>query len=183
MKNKSLIIIGALLVAVMVLAVALYPTLSERASEVLETTTTEETKKPDSSYRKYTDVTVYDKDLNEVKLSDFEGKPVIINFWATWCGYCLHEMPDFEAAFKEHGDEIQFLIINTDDGITKGEKYLTENGYTLPALYDLKYNAYKTYNLSSLPRTIAIDADGNIRYNRAGMIDAAKLQSIIDTVK
>ncbi len=181
MKNKSLIVTIFVLVAIIALAAAVYPSLSDKATE---TTTTEQGSISDTvQYQKYKDIKIFDKDGKEVKLSDFEGKPVILNFWATWCGYCVQEMPDFEAAFKEHGDDIQFMIINTDDGIGNGEKFIADKGYTFPTYYDLEYNAAITYGISGIPRTIAIDKDGNIRYNRAGMVDAEALENIINMIK
>ncbi len=181
MKNKSLIAVIFVLVAVIALAVALYPSLADKAAQ---TTTAEQGSISDTvQYQKYKDVKIYDNKGNAVMLSEFEGKPVILNFWATWCGYCIQEMPDFEDAFREYGDDIQFMIVNTDDGIGNGEKYLSDKGYTFPSYYDLEYNAAITYGISGIPRTIAIDKDGNIRYNRSGMIDAEALQSIIDMIK
>ncbi len=179
MKNKSLIITIAILVAVIALAAIAYPALSEKANETTENTTSSDT----AQYEQAKDISVYDADGNRVMLSDFYGKPIILNFWATWCGYCIQEMPDFEEAYKEYGDEIQFLIINTDDGIEKGEKFIADKGYTFPTYYDLEYNAAITYGISGIPRTIAIDKDGNIRYNRSGMIDAKALESIIEMIK
>lgn len=181
MKNKSLIATIFVLVAIIALAAAVYPSLADKATEA---TTAEQGSISDTvQYQKYKDVKIYDKKGNAVMLSDFEGKPVILNFWATWCGYCVQEMPDFQDAFREYGEEIQFLIINTDDGIGNGEKFIADKGYTFPTYYDLEYNAAITYGISGIPRTIAIDKDGNIRYNRSGMIDAAALQNIIDMIK
>lgn len=184
MKNKSLIITIAILVAVIALAAIAYPKLSEKANNETETATNESGSVSDTvQYAQVKDISVYDSDGNRVMLSDFYGKPIILNFWATWCGYCIQEMPDFEEAYKEYGDEIQFLIINTDDGIEKGEKFIADKGYTFPTYYDLEYNAAITYGISGIPRTIAIDKDGNIRYNRSGMIDAKALESIIEMIK
>lgn len=180
MKNKSLIVTIFVLVAIIALAAAVYPTLADKAEQ--PPTETENTTSA-VQYQQYADIKIFDKDGNEVKLSDFEGKPVILNFWATWCGYCIEEMPDFEEAYKEYGNDIQFLIVNTDDGITKGEEFIADKGYTFPTYYDLEYNAAITYGISGIPRTIAIDKDGNIRYNRAGMVDAEALESIINMIK
>ena len=157
MKNKSLIVTIFVLVAIIALAAAVYPSLADKATE---TTTAEQGSISDTvQYQKYKDVKIYDK----------EGKAVMLS--------------DFEAAFKEYGEEIQFLIINTDDGIGNGEKFIADKGYTFPTYYDLEYNAAITYGISGIPRTIAIDKDGNIRYNRSGMIDAAALESIINMIK
>ncbi len=183
MKNKSLIIISAVFVLILGVALLLYPKLSEKAAEA-EATTKENTSISDTvQYQKYKDIRIFDRNGNEVLLSDFEGKPVILNFWATWCGYCIQEMPDFEDAYKKYGNEIEFLMINTDDGIEKGESFIADKGYSFPTCYDLEYNAAITYGVSGIPRTIAIDKDGNIRYNRSGMLTAEGLQSIIEMIK
>ena len=183
MKNKSLIIISAVFVLILGVALLLYPKLSEKAAEA-EATTKENTSISDTvQYQKYKDIKIFDRNGNEVLLSDFEGKPVILNFWATWCGYCIQEMPDFEDAYKKYGSEIEFLMINTDDGIEKGESFIAGKGYSFPTCYDLEYNAAITYGVSGIPRTIAIDKDGNIRYNRSGMLTAEGLQSIIEMIK
>lgn len=183
MKNKSLTITGILFVLVLGIALLLYPTLSEKAAEAETTTEQNVTLSDTVQYQKYKDIKIFDKDGNEIMLSDLSGKPIILNFWATWCGYCIQEMPDFEKAYKENKDEIQFLIINTDDGIEKGEKFIKNNGYSFPTYYDLEYNAAITYGISGIPRTIAIDKDGNIRYNRSGMLTAEALEGIINAIK
>lgn len=187
MKNKSLIIVAVLFVIILAAAVIIYPSLAEKASE--ETTSAEigsgeNTDISDTvQYQKYKDIKLFDNEGNEFMLSDFDGKPVILNFWATWCGYCVQEMPDFEEAFKKYGDEIQFLMVNTDDGIAKGEKFIEDKGYSFPTCYDLEYRAAVTYGISGIPRTIAIDKDGNIKYNRSGMLTADMLESVIEMIK
>ena len=128
-------------------------------------------------------ISVYNKDGNEVKLEDLSGKPVLLNFWATWCGYCIMEMPDLEEAYKKYGDEIQFLIVNTDDGIKNGEEFIKSKGYTFPTYYDLEYKAAIGYGITSIPRTIAIDKDGNVLYNQPGMLTADSLESIIEMIR
>ncbi len=182
MKNKSLIIIAAALVVILGAAVLVYPSLSQKASEELTTKAADE--QTTNAYPQYADITIYDNEGIAIQLSDLIGKPVIINFWATWCGYCLYEMPFFEEAYKLYGEDVQFLIVNTDDGIAKGEQYISSQGFTFPTYYDLDRSAYITYGLySGIPRTLAIDAEGNMVYNRAGMLDSTRLQGIIDMVK
>lgn len=202
MKNKSLIIIIAVLVAVIAVAAIVYPKLSEQANENsgngISAATGSQDKNQNSNnpaisdnnagnpdiQLQTTDIRVFDKDGNEVCLSDFAGKPIIVNFWANWCGYCLYEMPAFEAAYKKYGDEINFLMINSNDGIEKGGKTVTKNGYTFPVYYDLDYEAHIAYKLhAGLPRTLALDAEGNLIYNRSGMINAEILEQIIRSIK
>ena len=71
------------------------------------------------------DFTVYDKDGKPVKLSDFRGKPVVLNFWASWCGPCQSEMPTFNEKYGELGDEIHFLMVNLTDSAAEKENALS----------------------------------------------------------
>ena len=130
--------------------------------------------------------TVYDLAGNEVNLTDFFGKPIIVNFWASWCGPCQMEMPDFDAAFAAYKEEIEFLIVNMTDGsretVEKASSFIEEKGYTFPVYYDTKYNAAITYSVSSLPTTYFIDAEGNLIAHARGAIDADTLQRGIDMI-
>ena len=62
------------------------------------------------------DFTVYDSQGTAVRLSDYRGTPVVLNFWASWCGPCQREMPDFDAVYQQLGEEVQFLMVNVTDG-------------------------------------------------------------------
>lgn len=132
------------------------------------------------------DFTVYDKDGNEVHLSDFLGKPVVINFWATWCTYCKMHMPVFEEAYQTYGEDIHFLMINLTDGsrdtVESASAYIEEQGYTFPVYYDKDYSAAATYGASSIPITFFIDAEGHgIVYGR-GALDEETFQECIDMI-
>lgn len=130
------------------------------------------------------DFTVFDEEGNPWKLSDFRGKPVILNFWATWCGYCKMEMPDFNEKFLEYGDEIHFVMLNVTDGaqetVEKASAFVAENGYSFPVYYDTNLEATITYNASGLPVTYFLDAEGNLVAGQQGMLSAQTLQSGID---
>ena len=130
------------------------------------------------------DFTVYDLDGNPVKLSDFRGKPVILNFWASWCGPCKAEMPDLESAYLEYGEEVQFLTVNLTDGrsetVESASAYITQQGYTFPVYYDTALEAAYAYEVNSIPRTYFIDAQGNLLSAVTQMITAEQLQAGID---
>ena len=109
------------------------------------------------------DFTVLDGEGNERKLSEFFGKPIVINFWATWCGYCVQEMPDFDQAAKDH-PEVIFMMVNVTDGkretMEKAKAFIAEQGFTFPVYYDTQYSAAMAYGVSSLPTTYFFDAEG-----------------------
>lgn len=121
----------------------------------------ETTREPTIQYAP--DFTVVDAQGNPVKLSDFKGKPVVLNFWATWCGYCKQEMPVFEAAAQKHPD-IQFMMINATDGeqetMAGAMAYIAQSGYTFDVFYDTNLEAVNTYGISAFPTTFFIDKDG-----------------------
>ena len=133
------------------------------------------------------DFTVYDLEGNEVHLSAFIGKPVLLNFWASWCGPCQSEMPDFDEAYAELGDEIHFLMVNmttsSRESFEKASAFIEEKGYSFPVFYDLDSNAATTYGVYSLPTTLFIDAEGYGIAQATGAIDRETLQRGIDMIK
>ena len=112
------------------------------------------------------DFTVYDAEGNAVTLSSFEGKPVVLNFWASWCRYCVEEMPDFERVYQEYKDDVNFLFVNATDGSQETEEkakaFVEAQGYGLPVYFDLDASAVYAYAVTGLPTTVLIDADGNV---------------------
>ena len=132
------------------------------------------------------DFTVQDWEGNEVSLSDFVGKPVIVNFWASWCGPCKSEMPDFEAAFAQYGDEIQFMMVNVTDGsretVDSAKGFSEDAGYTFPVFFDTTTQAAITYGASSIPMTFFVGADGSAVAYGMGALSAEVLQTGIEMI-
>ena len=116
---------------------------------------------------------VLDKEGNAVQLSDFAGKPVVLNFWATWCGYCKVEMPDFDQAYKEYPDVV-FMMIDATDGMyetrEKADAYVKEQGFSFPVYYDVSSLAQNAYVISGYPTTVFINAHGDVVAKEVGMI-------------
>ena len=132
-------------------------------------------------------VTILDASGKEVQLQSLVGKPIILNFWASWCPPCKQEMPDFEAAYKKYGTDIQFMMVNMTDGgretIATAEKYIASQGYSFPVYFDTKQEAAIEYGVSAIPTTYFINAQGHIIAYAAGAITAQHLEQGISMIQ
>lgn len=188
-SKKKLLVLALVLVAVVAAASVLYTRLGAEATPSVLAPTAEptaDTAEPTPEPERFLapDVTVYDEEGNPIQLSDYRGKPLIISFWATWCPYCLRDMPNFQAKYDELGDSVQFLMINATDGyretVSGAAGFIEEEGYTFPVVYDTSLNASVAYAASSLPITYFIDAEGYLVAGYRGGLTAENLQIGID---
>ncbi len=133
------------------------------------------------------DFVVYDAEGKEVKLSDFKGKPVLINFWASWCPPCQGEMPDFQAEYLKEKDNVVFLMVDLTDGKREtrqtAQQFLTEKNYTFPVYFDEKASAANAYQISSIPTTVLVDAEGNLLKRHIGSVSEETLQAYLALLK
>ena len=160
------------------------PGLATQATVPAETAEAAETAQETQAPTPAPDFTVYDIDGNPHKLSDFRGKPVILNFWASWCGPCQMEMPDFQDFFETHKEEIHFLMVNLTDGaqetVESASAFITEQGYTFPVYYDTDIDAAMQYGVSAVPVTYFLDAEGFFVAWAQGALSADMLQQGVD---
>ena len=132
------------------------------------------------------DFTVYDTNGKEKKLSDFVGKPIVVNFWATWCGYCVKELPDFEKIYQQYGNDVSFLMVDLADGSREtkkdAEKFIKTYSYTFPVYFDLDFSASEAYSIRSIPMTLILDKEGNLVETHYGTMDGSDLKFYLDSM-
>lgn len=181
------LLILVLLMAVLILgAYVLYGKLSPQV-QIQTQLPAEETADAGQEERKPApDFSFYDLEGNAYALSDFRNTPVILNFWASWCGPCKNEMPHFQTAFDTYGGEIQFLLVNLTDGTQdtkeKASSYIDGQGYTFPVYYDTDMAGARAYGIYAVPVTCFIDGEGNLVSQTVGMLTKDALQQGIDSL-
>lgn len=126
------------------------------------------------------DFTLKDVNGNIVRLSDLRGKPVFVNFWATWCPPCRIEMPEIQRLYEENGDEFHMVAVNltgTEKSPESVPKFLQENGYTFPVLLDPDEAAVSKYVLAGVPTSLFLDENGIIRVIWPGPMDRMTMEA------
>ncbi len=148
-----------------------------------ETTANETTEDQTAGANMVPDFVVYTADGEKISLHDKIDKPVVLNFWATWCPPCKAEMPAFEAAYSKYGEKIEFMMVNMTDGqrdtVDVVKTFIEDNGYTFPVYCDKERDAAYTYAVQSIPMTVFIGSDGSlIDYHVGAMTEDALIQYI-----
>lgn len=184
MDKRTKTIIGiAAFALLLILAVVGYNLLSQRVkpqhTSAVSSSQTSKTSAPN--------FTVQDANGNTTSFSEFKGKPIVLNFWASWCPPCKAEMPDYEKMYLQYSSKgVVFLMVNMTDGSREttatAKQFLKDNKYTFSAYFDVKSDAANTYGISSIPDSIFIDKDGNIVNTYEGMIDSATMKKNIEAI-
>jgi peroxiredoxin len=180
LKKLKIVLSVIAFAAMLVAAVFAYNFLSERADfyeNIVET---------ENDFERAPDFLMENAQGNEIRLSDFQGKPVVLNFWTTWCPACVTETPHFENLYSEMGDEIQILKVNLigSRGETRehAEAFMQERGYTLPLHFDTFGEGSQTFGVRRIPITFFITPDGYIAATSQGTVDEQTLRSGVDLI-
>ncbi|MCJ7516162.1 MAG: redoxin domain-containing protein [Dehalococcoidia bacterium] len=134
------------------------------------------------------DFTLQDLNNNQVKLSDFRGKIVVVNFWATWCGPCMNELPFFQAiSDNQSAGGFKILAINDKESKNKVNSELPVEGYTFTILLDPKGDVYQLYDIvppKTIPQTFFIDKEGIIKKIKVDSFSSKKeIEDILNSLK
>lgn len=132
------------------------------------------------------DLSFTDMNGNLVNLSDYFDKPVVLNFWATTCPYCLREIPEFDSVYADYKDNVHFIMLNVagfnGETAQMGMDYVAENNYSLPFYFDTEESVMTTFGLSSLPMTLFLKEGGIMEAYAQGQCDAATLEKGISMI-
>ncbi len=115
-------------------------------------------------------------------LSQLRGKPVVINFWATWCPPCTSELPYFERLAQRYGDRIRIITVDWNEPPDVALDYLRGQGLDLSLISDRQGKIYKAYSLSEVPDTVVLDSDGKVAYVSVGGLSWNELVSAVEKV-
>ena len=116
-------------------------------------------------------------DGGEVSLAGLEGKVVVLNFWASWCGPCRLEMPDFQEAWEEHREQgVVFVGIAVDDTASEASKFAEQVGVTYPLALDTTGDVARAYRIRAVPSTYFIDREGRLATTLSGLANQGALR-------
>lgn len=163
---------------------------SEETTEETETETSNNSSKR-NTYPAY-DFILEDRYGNTHSLSDYKGKIVFLNFWATWCPPCREELPYIQELYEEYNtnedSDIIFLTITfpglgNEKSVSGIEKFLDKQGYTFPVLFDTEYITEEKYYINAFPTTFLIDPEGNILGYVPGGMNKEMMEDVIDRAR
>jgi len=130
------------------------------------------------------DFALQDLEGQTVTLSDLRGSPVMLNFWATWCGYCVEEMPYIQQIYEERQDMgLVILAINIKETHAKAQEFMERNSLSFTVLLDTDGAISLKYNVSGIPVTFFIDKDGIIQARKTGAFrNTAEIENYLDLI-
>ena len=131
------------------------------------------------------DFTLENVEGNQVTLSQYVGKPVFINFWASWCPPCKEEMPIIQDFYEKYADRVEFIGVNLTFNDSKEEalEFMKQGGFQMPNLFDYDGEVAHLYRADSIPTSMFIDKDGIIQVRKKGAIlTNAEMESYFEKI-
>jgi peroxiredoxin len=123
-------------------------------------------------------------DGSRSRLSDWMGKPVVLNFWATWCAPCREEMPEFVAAYDRYQDDGLVIVgVNAQEAASQAAEFMAEYGVDFPVALDTRGDVQQLYNVRGLPTTVFIDREGRIVERWAGLLTEPLLEEFLAEIR
>jgi len=117
-----------------------------------------------------------------ITLSELKGKPVLINFWASWCGPCIAEMPSIQARYEQYADDLIVLGINAGENKRVIQRFVEEQKISFPILPDTGDLVQRLYRISAIPTSYFIDRDGKIQAFYVGSISEGQLDRYLQDI-
>ncbi len=174
MKKKKRLIMRSVILAIL-LAAVIY---------TLYANFTKETRDDLATGDKAPDFILYDMEGNKHKLSDYQGKGVFLNFWATWCKPCEREMPYMNNQYKVYKDQgVEILAVNVGEADFLINKFVEKHDLVFPILKDKNKDVLNLYNITPLPTTMLIDPEGTITAIETGELPEAKIKGMMESIK
>ncbi len=118
-------------------------------------------------------------DGTKASLTQLRGKPVFLNFWATWCPPCVGEMPHFNAVYPRYKDKINFLAVSLDDNMQEAAAFIQQQGYSFPVGYGNVNDLAGKYDIQGIPTSLLLDADGKIIASKIGAMTETELEAFL----
>lgn len=114
-----------------------------------------------------------------VELAQFRGKPLVVNFWATWCAPCVKEMPAFQEVAADLRDDVTFLGVDVEDSPPNAEPFVDRLGIDYPLAIDPRREFARSVNIFGMPTTLFVDAEGIVQYRYTGPLEEAQLRELL----
>ena len=128
------------------------------------------------------DFTLRTADEKDIKLREFRGNYVVLDFWASWCPPCVGEMPDIQKAYDAHKQEIQFIAVNMDQKKDDGVAFWRDGKYTIPMYQPNIQKVSRDYRISGIPMSVLVDTRGIIVNMRVGSMDEKELEEFLNSI-
>lgn len=121
---------------------------------------------------------------DNTNLEDYKGKDILINFWTTWCPFCVKEMPDLDKLYINNKDnDFVVLAVNVAERRNTAKEFVDKGGYSFPILLDYDGEVAMTYRAMALPTTVMIDKEGIVRTVKYGAMSYAEMEELLEQTR